>query len=60
MQIHWLWLAVGLIPYSIKRQYTKQEQLLCAHALFWHLTIRWQEGRCSWAIFFPWMKRWRQ
>ena len=60
MQIHWLWLAVGLIPYSIKRQYIKHEQLLCVSALFWHLTIHWQEGRCSWDISFPWMKRWPQ
>ena len=60
MQIHWLWLAGGLLPYSIKRQHTQHEQLFCAHALLWHLTIRWQEGRCSWDLSFPWMRRWRQ
>src|SRR5260370_42003474 len=28
------WLAVGLIPYSIKRQHTKNEQVLTVKALF--------------------------
>ena len=57
MQIHWLWLAGSFLPYSVKRQHTQHEQLFCAQALFWHLTIRWQEDRCSWDISFPWMNR---
>ena len=53
MQINWLWLIVGLIPYSIKRQHAKSVQLLSLHALFWRLTIRWQRGRCSWDLSIP-------
>jgi hypothetical protein len=50
MQINWLWLAVGLIPYSIKRQHTKYEQVLSMCALFWRLTICWRHGKCSWNL----------
>jgi hypothetical protein len=53
MQINWLWLAVGLIPYSIKRHHTTDEQMLSMHALFWRLTIRWQHGACSWDLSIP-------
>jgi hypothetical protein len=53
MQINWLWLAVGLLPYSIKRRKTKDEQVLDICALFWRLTIRWRHGTCSWALFLP-------
>ncbi len=53
MQINWLWLAVGLIPYSIKRQQTKDEQMLSMHALFWRLTIHWLHGKCSWELSIP-------
>lgn len=56
MQIHWLWLAGGLLPYSIKRQKKKNEQTVCIQALFWRLNMSWQEERCSWAISFPWIK----
>src|SRR5690349_3482778 len=28
MQIHWLWLAMGLIPYTIKRKQSKDEKLV--------------------------------
>jgi hypothetical protein len=47
MDIHWLWLAVGFLPYSIKRQFTKHEQLLTVKAVFWRLAIRWREGKCA-------------
>ena len=53
MQINWFWLAVGLIPYSIKRQHTENEQMLRMHALFWRLTIRWQSGKCLWDVSIP-------
>jgi hypothetical protein len=60
MQINWLWLAVGLIPYSIKRQQTKNEQVVRVRALFWLLTIHWRQKRCSWEISFPWIEHWRR
>jgi hypothetical protein len=60
MQINWLWLAVGFLPYSIKRQKTKNEQVVRIRALFWLLTIRWQQGQHSWEISFPWLENWRQ
>ena len=53
MEINWLWLVVGLIPYSIKRQNTKNEQVLYIRALVWRLIIHWQEERCSWEFLFP-------
>ena len=53
MQINWLWLAVGLIPYSIKRQHGKDEQVLNMYALFWRLTIRWRHRKCSWDLSIP-------
>lgn len=53
VQIHWLWLAVGLTPYSIKRQHRKGVQMLSMHALFWQLTIRWQRGTYSWDLSIP-------
>ncbi len=60
MQIHWLWLAVGLLPYSIKRHQVKDEQILTAKALFWRLTIRWKKRQRSWEISFPWIEHWRR
>src|SRR5260370_23495782 len=32
MQIHWFWLIAGLVPYTIKRQLTKDEQVLTVEA----------------------------
>jgi hypothetical protein len=60
MQINWLWLAVGLVPYSIKRRQAKNVQLVDARALLWHLTLRWQKGQCSWEISLPLIEHWRQ
>jgi hypothetical protein len=59
MQINWLWLAVGLMPYSIKRQHTKNEQVVRVRALFWLLVIHWKQERCSWEISFPLIEHWR-
>ena len=53
MQINWFWLAVGLIPYSIKRQHRKDEQELNIYALFWRLTIRWRHRKRSWDLSIP-------
>jgi hypothetical protein len=53
MQINWLWLVVGLIPYSIKRQHTKSVQMLSIRALFWRLTIHWEGEKCSWDVSIP-------
>lgn len=60
MQNHWLWLAVGIIPYSVKRQHMKDEQSVRIRAMFWHLTIHWQQGRCSWEVSLPLIEHWRQ
>ena len=60
MQINWFWLAVGLVPYSIKRHQTKEEQLLTVKALFWRLTIRWRQGQCSWDVYIPFIEHLRQ
>ena len=60
MEINWLWLVVGLIPYAIKRQYTKNEQMLTAKAIFWRLTIHWRNGQCSWDLSIPFIEHLRQ
>ena len=60
MQIHWLWFAVGLLPYSIKRHQVKDGQLLMAKALFWQATIRWKREQRSWEISFPWIEHWQR
>ena len=60
MQINWLWLAVGLVPYSSKRQLTKDEQILAMKALFWRLTIRWKKCHCSWSVSIPFIEHLRQ
>lgn len=54
MQIHWVWLAVGLIPYSIKRHQTEEEQaLINVRAFFWQFTVHWQQRQCSWEVYIP-------
>jgi len=59
MQIHWLWL-LGFLPYSIKRQHTKNEQALIVKALFWRLSLRWKDGRCAWDLSIPFIEHVRQ
>jgi len=53
MQINWFWFAIRLMPYLIKRQHTKDEQILSIRALFWRLTIRWHRKKCSWDLSIP-------
>jgi hypothetical protein len=60
MDINWLWLVVGLLPYSIKRQNFKDEQLLAIKALFWRIAIRWKQGKCSWDLCIPFIEHLRQ
>ena len=60
MQINWLWLAVGLVPYSIKRQHTEDEQVLDMHALFWRFTIHWYRRKCSWDLSLPFITHLKQ
>jgi hypothetical protein len=59
MQIPWLWLAVGFLPYSIQCQKTRHEQVVYIQALFWRLSMRWRGKRCSWTLSFPWIKHQR-
>jgi hypothetical protein len=60
MNINWLWLVVGLIPYSIKRQYIKNEQILTVKALFWRLTLRRKEEKYIWDLHIPFIEHLRQ
>ncbi len=50
MQINWFWLIVGLVPYTIKRQEAKDEQIMTLKALFWQLIIHWGNGHRSWDL----------
>lgn len=60
MDINWLWLAAGLVPYSIKRKHTKNGQMSTVKALFWRLTIRREDGQCSWNVYIPFIEHLRQ
>ena len=60
MDINWLWILIGLIPYSIKRQEIKNEQILTVKALFWRLTIRRKAGQVSWELYIPFIEHLRQ
>ena len=60
MQVNWYWLIVGLVPYTIKQQRAKDEQVLTFKALFWRLTIRSGNGRCSWDLSIPFVEHLRQ
>lgn len=60
MQINWFWLIVGLVPYTIKRQQTDNEQILTIKALFWRLTIRRENGPNSWDLSIPFIEHLRQ
>ena len=60
MQVNWYWLIVGLVPYIIKRQQMKDEQVLTVKALFWRLTIRWGDGCNSWDLSIPFIEHLRQ
>src|SRR5450631_3706258 len=60
MDIHSLWIIVGLIPYSINQHQTKEEQVLTVKALFWRLTIHWKQGQCSWDLYIPFIEHLQQ
>lgn len=60
MQVNWYWLIVGLVPYTIKQQRVKDEQVLTIKALFWRFTIRWKSGRRSWDLCVPFIEHLRQ
>jgi hypothetical protein len=60
MQINWFWLIVGLVPYSIKRYQTKDEQVLSVKALFWRLIVRWKKGQRLWELYIPFIDHLRQ
>jgi len=60
MHTLWFWLAMGCVPYAIKRHQTKDEQILSVRALFWRLTLRWRQGRCSWEVYIPLIEHLRQ
>ena len=60
MNINWLWLVAGLVPYSIKRHQTRNEQVLTVKALFWRLTLRWSQKQCSWDVSISFIEHLRQ
>ncbi len=55
-----LWIVVGLLPYFIKQQKGKKEQILTIKALFWRLTVRWKEGQASWDLYIPFIEHLRE
>jgi hypothetical protein len=60
MHTLWFWFVMGFLPYAIKRHQTKDEQIFSVRALFWRLTIRWRQERCSWEIYIPLIEHLRQ
>ena len=60
MHTLWFWLAMGFLPYAIKRHRTQDEQVLSVRALFWQLTLHWQPRQCSWEVYIPLIEHLRQ
>jgi hypothetical protein len=60
MQINLSWLIVGLLPYYIKRDKTKDRQILTVKALFWLVTIHWEKEQYLWEVSIPLVKSLRQ
>jgi hypothetical protein len=60
MQINWFVIVVGIVPYSIKRYQTKDEQVLSVKALFWRLIVRWKKGQRTWELYIPFIDHLRQ
>lgn len=48
----WMWLVIGLVPYSIKMEYrTGGGKFLEVRALFWWLIVyQRRNGRCDWKV----------
>lgn len=57
----WLWLAIGLLPYSIEKAHRPGgRRVLEVQALFWRLTVRRRRhGRTDWQIHIPLIERLR-
>jgi hypothetical protein len=55
----WPWFVVGMIPYTLKRQFlTNGSRLLQAHAFFWSAEIRLsRRGQVQWTIRIPLIQR---
>ena len=55
----WLWFVIGMIPYTLKRQFlTDGSRLLQARAFFWSAEIRVSRGRrVQWTIRIPLIQR---
>ncbi len=56
MQIHWLLILGGIVPYYIKQYQTKDEQVLVVKALFWRITIRWKKNQRTWELYIPFIE----
>jgi hypothetical protein len=56
----WIWLIVGLIPYYIKKQPSRNGWILQIRALFWSLELhRPRVGLNKWTIRVPLIERLR-
>ena len=56
----WIWVAVGLIPYDIKRSRAANGvYTLEVRALFWSLRVRRHKSRREWAVCIPLIERLR-
>ena len=55
----WVWLIVGLIPYYINKQPTRNGWILQVRALFWSLEVHRQQGRNRLTLRVPLIERLR-
>src|SRR5437867_1770140 len=44
---------VGILPHSLKREQMDSKQTLEIRALFWHLFVCRQSGKCNWTVDIP-------
>lgn len=58
----WIWLAVGMVPYSIKRKHLKGGvRTVEMRALFWSLNVRLRRsGRHDWRVYIPLVEQLRE
>lgn len=52
----WIWLLLGIIPYSMKRRRGSHRQSLVLLALFWQFSLTSQRGQYAWSFSLLWIK----
>ena len=57
----WLWLIVGLLPYSIHVQKVKGDRIVKIRAIFWLLSLCVRKSGClQWKLYVPLIEHMRK